>query len=272
MRFCGKCFEWVGKMIKDWFDKKIRARKTGLIHDIWCYANVNDVCTEKTKEGRKDFLPDDFVVKWSLMSNVPHNHLWYKRMFTKFHIDLKAKFIGPIVLIAEKIMGNSMPKTVMEAPFNRNILLFNDAYEKTIEDWIWLYARNPAKRRSHNVRWYKKFIEGYSVRILNTIKRLIISTYINDTAYREFANILMYNLTLGMNGCYGKVGKIDHVFFTGHTLDDVNYLKIAGTNNEKIVGECPGGFLVVNKGDAVILKTLPDDLKEKLRRNIKNGG
>ena len=68
--------------------------------------------------------------------------------------------------------------------------------------------------------------EGNTGRILKTAKDMVVAGALYDTAYREFLNILMFNIGQGMFNEYHDQ-KVKHLFYTGSTCYNVQYYVIS---------------------------------------------
>lgn len=147
----------------------------------------------------------------------------HQKRFHFIHYVFKYKFFVPLLLLTRKLINKHLVKKIPRGNHNRNIKIFNDSFEEALKKWSLYYIRNSGpihKRRSkaQMIKYYKN--EKY----LRTLKELANTMFVHDTAYREFLNILMHELTRGMVDYYkNHPSKVTgHLFFTTD-IYDVNY-------------------------------------------------
>lgn len=170
---------------------------------------------DKTKKTDKSKLPNN--IYGSKQANE------HQKRFHIIHYVFKYKFAVPIIFLAKKILGKHLVKKVPKGSHNTNLRLFNQAYDEALKKWIHLFLRNTGpKEKRMTKRQCNKRIKNEQY--LTPLKEFINTLYIHDTAYREFVNILMHEITKSMIGHYSKYPdkKTQHLF---HTVDmyEVNY-------------------------------------------------
>lgn len=153
----------------------------------------------------------------------------YKQHYKKFHIVhyvFKYKFFVPLLLLARRILRKVMVKKVKKQSHNLNLYLFNKAFEEAHKKWHLYYLRNsgPMNKRRTKAQMLKRAKQEI---YLTTMKELVNTLYIYDTAYREFLNMLFHEITLTMVKEYSRSNKYkdkktNHLLFTTD-IYEVNY-------------------------------------------------
>jgi hypothetical protein len=146
----------------------------------------------------------------------------HQKRFHVIHYVFKYKFFVPLLMLGRKILNKHLVKKIPNENYNRNIIIFDKAFEESIKKWHLYYLRNsgaPEKRKTRKQMLQRAKDEKY----LHTMKEFVTTMYIHDTAYREFMNILMHEIAKDMVDYYA-VGehKTGHLFFTTD-IYDVNY-------------------------------------------------
>lgn len=120
-----------------------------------------------------------------------------KRM-SGVHLGLKYRFIYPGSWILKKFTKKYY-KGIPNSAHNRNLIVFDKAFEKAITEWNTKALANaynyPIKK---NKKYWLKNTETGSSDLLRTVKETGLMFALTDTAYRNFLDILMYEITLGM--------------------------------------------------------------------------
>jgi hypothetical protein len=95
---------------------------------------------------------------------------------------------------------------------------------------------------------------------LHTIKHVVKTMYLHDTAYREFVNVLMHEIAAEMCKYYGKLPgkKTGHLFYTTD-IYEVNYYFL-----EKQLRQNIEVMLNVQDSKAMVEATL----KKNLQKNV----
>lgn len=173
-------------------------------------------------DGYKQFKNDKSKIK----PNVYENNITMKQHVKKFHVIhfvFKYKFLVPLIRLGNKLLGKYVIKSkdIPRESHNRNLLIFDKAFEESLKKWCIYYLRNtghPATRKSRHF-WLKV---AKNEMLLRSMKNYIITMYMYDTAYREFINILMHEIARDMVNEYSKppyTGKTGHLFFTTDMYD-----------------------------------------------------
>jgi hypothetical protein len=164
-----------------------------------------------------------------------------KKKLHFFHFIFKYKFLVPILFIAEKFINKLRPIKIGRKHHNRNISIFNKSFNSSVLKWSVYYRRNagPKETRKGYRFWSKRIkkAEIKSYKLLKILRDSVILTYLNDTAYREFFNILMHEIAINMVKEYSrgknKTKKTGHLFFSTD-IYDVNYYTLEKTMRYKI--------------------------------------
>ena len=154
----------------------------------------------------------------------------YYKKFNTTHYLFKYKFIVPLLMIGKKLLGRYLVKKPLPGHHNRNLVLFNEAYDETVSKWIKLFIRNtgPKEKRMNETQCEERIKNDQH---LNFIKEFVNTIYTYDTAYREFVNILMHEITASMMNYYKDIndGK------TGHLLHSVDLYEVKYFIMEKVI-------------------------------------
>ena len=143
----------------------------------------------------------------------------HQKRFHVIHYVFKYKFFVPLLMLGRRILKKHLVKEIPPDNWNRNILIFDKAFEEAEKKWHIYYLRNsgdPDKRLTREAMLERCKNEKY----LRTMKEFVNTMYMHDTAYREFMNILMHEIAREMVDYYA-VGdhKSGHLFFTTDIYD-----------------------------------------------------
>lgn len=145
----------------------------------------------------------------------------FSKKENRLHNWLKYKFIQPFVFIADKICGRYLVKTVPKKRQYRNIRIFKKSFEESVKQWNDLFLRNVQNGSDPEKFSLKGYLRKRHNRVLLKMMEIYITFTMNDTAYLEMHNILMFNITKNMSQVYGD--KYNHLFYTSKSVNDVNY-------------------------------------------------
>lgn len=163
-----------------------------------------------------------------LIKNIYNEGMTTGEHIKKFHVIhyvFKYKYLVPLIRLGNKLLGKHIIKTIPQKDENRNILIFDKAFEKSLNLWYTRYLRNtgPPEQRGTEEQWLKNAKGNEELR---SLKNYVITMYLYDTAYREFMNILLHELAKEMCSEYTKPEykdkKTGHLFFTTD-IYDVHY-------------------------------------------------
>jgi len=148
------------------------------------------------------------------------------RTFHNLHYVLKYKLIVPFLKLIQHIIDKHIQLDIPDEPYNKNLRIFNMSFEKSIDDWVDYFNKvNPRTVMLGTKYNPEQMRKSYAVNALRTCKDLVIAGALNDTAYREFFNIMIYNLMNDFIKSYPDK-KIKHLFYDAPGVYDVGYYVI----------------------------------------------
>ena len=146
--------------------------------------------------------------------------VWAKR-FRMFHYVIKNRIFVPLLKIFKLFFDKHLIKEVPDKIENKNIKIFNNAWEQSIIDWYKHFMKNTYSLTDDEI---DKAIKNKSeTSYLRTIKELQLTLILEDTAYREFYNMLVYNIVLEFQKEYPQGSKIKHLMYTSKNINDIKY-------------------------------------------------
>jgi len=159
------------------------------------------------------------------------------KKFHVLHFILKSKILVPVLKLLDKFLYKYLDNDSDDQPCNRGLNAFNKSFEDAIWDWCYCYFGEKKKgvsikdvmkdRYDPTNATMKRKKKHSSPKFLRIIKKLGLTICKNDTAYREFLNILMFHITMNMNKAYKDEKVVDHVFYKNGSISDVRYYFIA---------------------------------------------
>lgn len=144
----------------------------------------------------------------------------HEKKFHALHYVFKYKYLVPLLQLGKKLMKKALITKIPALNHNRNIIIFDKAFEEAIVKWHTLYLRNsgdPNKRPSYKeMKRRAKDHTKLSGQSLRDMKDIMVTMYLYDTAYREFINILMHEIAHEMTDYYkDHPDKVTgHMFYT----------------------------------------------------------
>ena len=141
------------------------------------------------------------------------------------HLGLKYKFIYPAIWLLQRY-NKKHYKGIPNAAHNRNLMVFDKAVEKAIEKWHTEALANaycyPIKRGKAHWDRQQKRAAG---ELLRTSKETILLFALTDTAYRNFLDILMFEITLAVQEEYkdAPAGKPQHLLYNSKNISQPEY-------------------------------------------------
>lgn len=159
------------------------------------------------------------------------------KRFRWIHFGFKYKVIVPALLIAERIIGDKLEGNVPPEYYNKNLQVFNDAWEESIKIWATQYLSFHEGAQDESNPVYKEQLEyarhgSGGARSLRIAKDIGLTIALNDTAYREFLNILMFEIAKRMAEAYKNNDPIEHVFYTSKHISDVHYFHVMAAKQQ----------------------------------------
>lgn len=171
---------------------------------------------------------DTTPLGWNLYGNEFRGEA--RKEFYKVNLTFKNKFFRPIVLIAERILKGTLDKPIPHEPYNRNIEVFDLAYDKSVDEWTQYYLPHKiGYKYTDKVKDHTK-----TKNFLGLCKKLMLKFILNDSAYRELFNIFAHNFTQGMIKEY-EGQEVKHLFYTSLLFDDASYYVM-----QPVIAKVPG--------------------------------
>jgi hypothetical protein len=140
---------------------------------------------------------------------------------------------------------------------NRNLIIFDKAYERSIRKWIDLYMMHASaigmddKKKKAKLRKYMK--KSYNVMLLREFKKMCIAFASYDTAYRGFFDIFCKEFCKEMFRRYnGKKNKV--LLFDSPNMYNLMFLKVLGAidkeelkESQDIKGDITSPYMIFRK-------------------------
>jgi hypothetical protein len=147
------------------------------------------------------------------------------RRMKSVHINLKYRLIYPASWILKKFTKKHY-KGIPNTAHNRNLMVFDRAFEKAIVEWntkSLAHAYNYPITQSKKT-WLKNAEIGSSD-LLRTAKEAGLMFALTDTAYRNFLDILMYEITLEMQKEHANdpAGHPQHLIYNSKNISQPEY-------------------------------------------------
>ena len=181
------------------------------------------------KEKSKDLFENKNKMPWHIYTGEkPESYSDHVKQFNWIHYVLKGKAIVPTLWIASKWLKPHLQKDIPPFWYNKNLILFEQAFDKSLFEWYKYFIINLGKHESgfkypSDEEINKRISEHASSKELMIMKDLMMTIIQQDTAYREFFNMLMFNITLTFQKEYGGKGSIHHPLYISHNISDKQY-------------------------------------------------
>jgi len=170
----------------------------------------------KWSKDKKSFKNTE-KIGWSIYSGKNKGQQTLK--WFRLH-KFKYIFLIPLLGILKRYLK---PVKIIDDPQNRNFIMFNEVFERSITDWTLCYINgNNVHQGSINSEQLNNDINGPSQKILRDMKLVLFQFIEKDTAYREFFNILVYNMALFGNEMYNGE-KVQHLMYNRDVDMDLQY-------------------------------------------------
>ncbi len=177
-------------------------------------------------DGKRDKLPVNYNiygVKGNLQDYVTHQN--------RIHRDWKQRFFYPVYWLSKHIFGKYLVKEIGPEKHYRNLRVFDKAFEKTCYDWASFVNRFKEKGEGRTEAEVQECLKNDPIPILRTLKQFVLTIAKNDTAYLEFFNILMFNITKGINDNHPK--EVEHLIYTSSMISDPRYFYVQEEDKTK---------------------------------------
>lgn len=173
-----------------------------------------DRSMNKTIYGKKGEKVKDFVKRQNRI------HRWFKYIF-----------MYPLLSLGNRLMGKSLVKDVDGTqPQLVNVKVFSDSFDRTLKDWYnYFHATIPHVSQDHSPMFLRHFWSSHSLNFCRLLKRIYLTIVVNDSAYLELHNIMMYNLARDITkyhheqGNLSEDGKIKHLLYTERFVTSPEY-------------------------------------------------
>lgn len=185
----------------------------------------------KTAAYKGQFQKDHkrlFKLKDKMPWNIYSPGMDYGTHFKTYHFIhsiLKPLFIQPSLRLLEKFFGNYIKNKVPDQHYNKNLKIFDESFEETMEDWVKFYLnfRDGKTTPRYTKREVEKLVRCHpSCRFFRTMKNIVLTVALWDTAYFEFMNIFMYKIGKNFHKEY-KGKPIRHIMYTSPDTFDTTY-------------------------------------------------
>lgn len=179
------------------------------------------------KKRSREWKKSKETIGWNIYS--PGTKEPVKTMGTRlYHVHhwLKGKLLRPGAYVVGWFTKKHY-KGVPPGKHNQNLQVFERAYEKALHDWCTKTLRtayDPYSMRKEEY-WEEVYREGDSSQILRTAKEATLMIALNDTAYRNFIDHLMYSIYVEMYKEY-KGQEVHHLLYTSGDVLDPEYYKL----------------------------------------------
>jgi len=184
--------------------------------------------TKLTKQGQEVFKSNEPLPQNIYEVNATHKQ--HAKKFHRMHYVFKYRLFQPIVMLFEMTIGKYLCYKPANVWHNKNILVFDDMFDVSVREWIAKYLSNTndgmmaASKDKKSPETLDKIIKDHpSAKTLMSLKHIMVTMLLYDNAYKEFMNILMFNLTKGMNNAYKDHKAVKHLLYLHDNPFDVNY-------------------------------------------------
>ena len=145
--------------------------------------------------------------------------------FNIVHTVFKYRFWVPLLEIAGYIFRKHDEKQYLDKPHNINLLVFDTAFEESIEVWVRDFLPKVYPYQSMKEEDIQNRINSGSANYLRTMKKIMLMMCKNDTAYFEFFNIFSHKFAKHMCMYYKDKPK-HHLFYTSKNIGDFKYFTL----------------------------------------------
>lgn len=171
--------------------------------------------------NKKEIYNDKKIMHWTIYGrNLSPKALYDK--FYRIHDTWKPYFVKPFIWLSTKIFGKYLVKEIPDEKYNRNFKIFDKAYDQALIKWRVYYQGHKLEEAKKKLRIDNK---------MNNVRYIAYTLLLNDTAYREFFNMLMFEITKEMNKSY-EGEDIKHLIYKSKSVIDVGYYIAYGEMNK----------------------------------------
>lgn len=190
----------------------------------------------RRRRWKKSFWNGEMRLGWNIYDVETRGE--FNRKFHFLHFVLKYRIVVPLLKILRRWIDKRLGEFhIPHRPYNKNIEIFNNAYEEAKRLWTEKWhcggdtsiVKTKGKALDNNKHLMDTVFQGYM--------RLVM----HDSAYREFHNILMHCVAQGMLEEY-KGRSVGHVFYNAKHAYDLNwYIMTQYLDKADVVVNTPHG-------------------------------
>lgn len=204
---------------------------TDTIKKIICTTKIKKKYLQKNKEllQKKDQL-----MPWNIYSTGQKETIeQHIKRFTWIHFFFKAKIITISLALLKFFFGKKFNNKIPDYWYNKNLTLFNEAFEEAIFLWHKHFLKNinPNNQgKQHTDEEIKKSITTHqSTKELKFMRDILLTNVQIDSAYRELFNIILFCITKKIQKEYGGKLDINHPLYISKNIRDIKYYIIGKT-------------------------------------------
>ena len=197
-------------------------------------------------------IPDNSrIMVWNVYNGKDINT--FNKKFNIIHYVIKYKIMVPLIKVIKYKFKKILEEPIKNEPMNKNLIAFENAFEQTKKDWIIKWNINLDDAELKKFGGYDNYVQqAFKIQFetLDTLKNLVKIICVNDTAYKEFMNILLINITKEIEKTYPKGKGMKHILYTGHNVHDFRYYAMVNSIDEA------GEYLVYREGGNLYAKRI----------------
>jgi hypothetical protein len=168
---------------------------------------------------------DPRTLKWTIYGSDYPAYQWAKD-FNHLHKNMKYRILLPAVNAYKLLFGKRKIYQVRPGLFHdKNIVAFESAFNKTGDDWVEHYIANLNQFIGKDTK--QEFVaknnkgQHQSIKMIESFKEVMMNFIMADTAYREYFNMLLFNIAIEMNKTHKE--HANHLLYTSNGIMDVKY-------------------------------------------------
>jgi len=146
------------------------------------------------------------------------------------HHWLKYKLIVPGVWFVRKLIGKQIDVPTPDKPYNKNFKIVDEAFEKAAYDWVEKYTNaktcstmTPEQKNEYILKNINNPMG--SIDVVRNLWKTGKYVCLNDSVYREFFNMWVYEIGIGMAKEY-KDKEVLHPLYNSCSIYHPNYIQI----------------------------------------------
>jgi len=159
----------------------------------------------------KKVLKKSVKGKWKYNVTGTKDRKQHAKEFSNVHFILKNRVIYPILWFINKFEKYQVK--VDKQPHHVNLRILNKAIDKGSEECFKHYTCLEGKR-----------LDNPSYKLVDSIKKWILTLAMKDHWICEMVNMIMYNIVIEMNKEYQNCKQ--HLIYSANHIDDMEYFKI----------------------------------------------